>query len=272
MPRPSNHLHDALYLHQKKSVDTRARFILGQIYQEQGEYSWATDYYTQVIKKNPPYEMAFNAAINLAKCYDIRYEEDSKKLVKKLSKMLKEDKNKDFLDQIYYALSDIAFKESKDSLAIEYLRLSVATSKSNQYQKVTSALKLGDIYFDIPEYQLSQAYYDTAVQVMPEDYPDYEKIKARTTYLTELVTNLIIVETEDSLQRLVNMTDEERFVIIDKIIEDVIAEEERQKELEELALLTGGSKSPGGVNTIGGPTGSGSWYFYNPQAIKLRVE
>jgi len=260
---------DALYLNQKKSIDSRVRFILGQIYQDQNELYKASDYYRQVIKKNPPYEMAFNAAINLAKCYDTRYEDNSKDIVKKLKKMLKEDKNKDFLDQIYYALSDIAFKDGIDTLAIDYLRLSVATSKSNQYQKVTSSLKLGDIYFGVPDYELAQAYYDTAVQVMPEDYPDYEKIKARTSYLTELVTNLIIIQTEDSLQMLVGMSEEERFAIIDKIIEEVIEEEKRQKELDEILAMTGGNQDLGSISNIGGPTGSGSWYFYNPQALSF---
>jgi len=53
-----------------------------------------------VIKKNPPYEMAFNAAINMATSYDTIYGESSKPIVKNLTKMLKEDKNIEFRDQI----------------------------------------------------------------------------------------------------------------------------------------------------------------------------
>jgi tetratricopeptide (TPR) repeat protein len=259
-------LQEALYFNQKKNTEARVRFILGQIYQSEGELYKASEYYTKVIKMNPPYEMAFNATINLAQSYDARYGMDSKSIVRNLNKMLKEDKNKDFLDQIYYALADIAAKDSLDTLAVHYLKLSVATSKKNNYQKVASSLKLGDLYFNIPEYKLSQAYYDTAMQVLPKDYPDYEKIKDRTTYLTDLVTNLIVVETEDSLQNLVAMNEEDRNQIIDKIIEDLKKKEEEQKELEELQLAMT-KNNPGGTNQIGEQTGSGGWYFYNPTAI-----
>jgi len=257
----------SLYLRQKKDLDARVRFILGQIYQQEQEYYRASEYYREVIKKRPPYEMAFNAAINLARSYDTRYDESSKDIEKNLHKMLKEDKNADYLDQIYYALADVAFKNSNDSLAIEYLTLSVANSVSNDYQKTTSALALGDIYFNIPEYQLAQAYYDTAVQVIPKDYPNKEDIELRTQYLTELVDNLIVVETEDSLQAVAAMSEEERTALIDKIIEDLKKEEERQKELDELALLAGQNTSPTSGTVPGGPAGSGQWYFYNSSAL-----
>lgn len=259
-------LQEALYFNQKKNTEARVRFILGQIYQSEGELYKASEYYTRVIKMNPPYEMAFNATINLAQSYDARYGMDSKSIVRNLEKMLKEDKNKDYLDQIYYALADIAAKDSLDTLAVHYLKLSVATSKKNNYQKASSSLKLGDIYFEIPNYKLSQAYYDTAMQVLPKDYPDYNKIKDRTTYLTDLVTNLIVVETEDSLQMLVAMSEEDRNQIIDKIIADLKEQEEKQKELDELQLAMSQNNS-GGSNQTGGPMGSGGWYFYNSNAI-----
>jgi tetratricopeptide (TPR) repeat protein len=259
---------DALSFNQKKNTEARVRFILGQIYQSEGELYQASDYYKRVIKMNPPYEMAFNASINLAQSYDTRYGMDSKSIVRTLEKMLKEDKNKDYRDQIYFALADIATKDGQDTMAIHYLRLSVATSKTNNYQKASSALKLGDLYFIVPNYKLSQAYYDTAMQVLPKDYPDYDKIKDKTTYLTDLVTNLIVVETEDSLQRLVAMNDEDRNQIIDKIIEDLIAKEKLQKEMDELQLALG-EINQGNSGQMGGTTGNGSWYFYNPNAISF---
>lgn len=260
---------DALYFNQKKITDARIRFILGQIYQGEGELYKASDYYKEVIKKNPPYEMAFNAAINLAKSYDTRFGIDSKSIVRNLEKMLREDKNKDFLDQIYFALADIASKDGLDTLTIHYLKLSVATSKVNNYQKVASALKLGNILFERAEYKTAQAYYDTAVQVLPKDYPDYKIIKTRTEYLTELVQNLIVIETEDSLQNLAAMSEEERLAIIDKIIEDLKEQEELQKELDEQMAAMAAANLQTGLNQPSGQASSGSWYFYNPATISF---
>ena len=259
-------LQDAILIPQKKTTLARSMFILGQIYQEQGEYYKASTMYKRVIKKNPPYQMAFNASINLATSYDTIYGESSKPIVKNLKKMLKEDKNIEYQDQIYYALADIAFKDGADTLAIDYLALSVATSVKNNYQKTTSALALGDIYFKVQEYRLAQAYYDTAVQVIPDDFPNRKDIELQTTYLTELVENLLVVITEDSLQRVAAMPEDERMALIEKIIEEVIKEEERQKELEEIAALNvgGTGQVPG---AIGSTSGGGQWYFYNQLAL-----
>lgn len=257
-------LMDALYLRQKKNVDARVRFILGQIFQQEEEFYKASEYYRQVVKKNPPYEMAFNAAINLARSYDTRYGDNSKDIVKQLNKMLKEDKNLEFRDQIYFALAEVAFKEEKDTLAIQHLQKSVATSKTNNFQKATSALKLAQTYFFVPEYELAQAYYDTAIQVLPEDFPDYKNIKGLSLYLTELVDNLITIELQDSLQHLAIISEDERNAIIDQIIEDVIEEEKIQKELDELQLLAGNTNT-GSSPAISGISG-GEWYFYNETA------
>lgn len=261
---------DALYVGQKKKIDTRLRFILGQIHQQDNELYKASEYYTQVIKRNPPYEMAFNASINLARCYEEAYG-SGKSIVKKLEKMLKEDKNKDFRDQIYYALAEVAFKNKSDSLAIEYLRLSVAASTTNNFQKVRSSLMLGDIYFKVPKYKLSQAYYDTAMTVISEDYPDYKKISEKTANLSELVENLIVVEKEDSLQRLAAMPEPERLAIIDKIIEAEKKKQEEQAALEQQMAFNQNMNFPNqgftGGQPTGSPTGSGGWYFYNPATL-----
>ena len=126
-------LQEALYSNQKKQVEARVNFILGQIYQSEGELYKASEYYTRVNKLSPTYELDFNATINLAQSYDARYGMDSKSIVRNLEKMLKEDKNKDYRDQIYFALADLALKDGLDTLAIHYLKLSVANSKINNY-------------------------------------------------------------------------------------------------------------------------------------------
>jgi len=264
---------DAIYLRQDKKTDARIKFILGQIYQNEDELYRASDYYMLAIKRNPSYELAFNAAINLATCYDTRYEEGSKDIRKKLDKMLKEDKNLDFRDQIYYALADVAYKDAEDSLAISYLRLSVATSVTNDFQKAASSIKLGKYFFEGKKYRLAQAYYDTAIQVLPEDYPDYKRIMANSEFLNELVDNLIVVQTEDSLQTLAAMSEADRNAIIDKVIEDLkIQEEKEREEAEALEAMAANSLNdmgrPGG-QSIGDPTNQGKWYFYNSQAMSF---
>lgn len=252
-------LYDGIKINNKRDLVTRLKFILAQIQQKQENLDDASNLYLEVIKRNPIYEMAFQAKINLAKSYEAQ-SGNSEQINKTLKKMLKDSKNKEFKDQIYYALSEVAFKDGQDSLGIDYLKKSVASSQDNAFQKTTSALQLGEIYFDKNEYELSGAYYDTAMQAIPDDFPDYEKIKERADILGELIINLETVITEDSLQNLAGMTEEERLAVVDKIIEDYIAEEERKKEEEmrqqQLMLDNGQSGFDAG-------TSQGKWYFYN---------
>ncbi|GAH40013.1 unnamed protein product, partial [marine sediment metagenome] len=133
-----------------------------------------------------PYEMAFNAKINLAGAYDVSMG-NSSEIVKELMKMLKDDKNIDYHDQIYYALGSVSMKEEKIGEAIELYKQSVAGSISNTNQKGLSYLSLADIYFERKDYKFSQAYYDSAVTTLNKSYPGYESIAAKTGNLTRFI-------------------------------------------------------------------------------------
>lgn len=263
----------ALPMQSGSKFKTRLYYILGQIYQLEGKDSQATEYFTMAIKGTPSFEMAFNARINLARVYDAG-RSDRKMIVNELNKMLKDVKNDDFRDQIYFALADIALKEKNDTLGINYLRKSVASSVDNDFQKSTSALRLADIYFSKQQYTFAQIYYDTALNYLPKEFPDYEKLSTRTEIITRLVDNLHVVQVEDSLQNLVNMPESERLKVIDEAIARYIKkEEEAQKKAEQERLAMEAGIALGGkrVSDVQGQTsvGGGGWYFYNPSAIGM---
>jgi tetratricopeptide (TPR) repeat protein len=266
-PPAEEYLNRALGQNLQRSMKTRCLFILAQIKQRNDELAEASRLYKQVIKRGPSFEMEFNAKINLAQCYEANGS-DREFIIKKLTKMLKDDKNKDYLDQIYFSLAMIALKDADTNNAITFLRSSVSSSKMNNYQKAISSLQLADIYFSRKYYAESQSYYDSTMQFLPKDFPNYKEIKQKTNILTELVTNLQIIQVQDSLQKLAKMNESERLQVIDRIISKILAEEmkKRQEEfdrLQNLAILGPTSKTP---TTIGQTLG-GSWYFYNPSTL-----
>ena len=209
---------NAIDKERKKKYRVRYKYILAQIYQQQDDFKKASEMYRQVIKMNPPYEMAFNAKINRATSYD-NNSGRGKEITKQLQKMLKDDKNIEFQDQIYYAIGNIALKDGDKPEAIKNFKLSAETSVSNNTQKALSFLNLGRLYFERPDYPNSQAYYDSCMSFLPKDYPGYEKLSAKTVILNELITNLNEVRNQDSLQRIAAMSPSERNKLIDKIIQ-----------------------------------------------------
>ena len=258
---------EGIFYNPKRDLKTRMMFILGQIYHKGGDYYRASEWYSKVIRRNPDYDMAFQAKLNLAKSYDTN-SGDRDQIVKILSRMLKDDKNKDYKDQIYYGLSDVAMRDQDTLKAMEYLQLSVSSSVNNNYQRTTSSMTLADLYFEMPSYENAQAYYDTAMMSLPNDYPDFEDIDRKTKILNELVESLIIIQHEDSLQLLANMSDAERNIVIDQLISAYVEEQQRlleQQKLEQsLTVQQQATSFSGGTGGPGTPTG-GKWYFYNIQ-------
>ena len=255
------YLRSSLLTARGKYNKTRAMFILGQIYKNQNDKTRATEQFKNVIKKHPSYEMTFEARMNLARCYDA----DTSTIMKMLNKMLKDNKNTDFKDRIYYAMADVALDNNNEKAGVNYLRKSVATSTTNNIQKIKSSLDVADILFANNDYVLSQAYFDTAVMTMDRSYPGYDSLLNLSVMLTDLVSNLTVYHTQDSLLRLADMDSIKRNAIIDKVIEEYKEEQKRleeQREIEKQIAMNGGNEKPASVVPDGN---DGNWYFYNTQ-------
>ncbi|MDQ3046658.1 MAG: tetratricopeptide repeat protein [Bacteroidota bacterium] len=264
------HLTRGIALTKKKKERARYLYVLAQLYQKLGDNSKASQYFAMVPGLHPYYDMEFNAQINRAKLYDIS-SGGSKAIKKKLMRMLRDDKNVEFQDQIYYALAEIATKENDTPLAINYLNKSIKASVNNNTQKALSYLRRADIYFDQTEYTIAQANYDSTMTFLPKDYVDYKIIEEKKKSLTSLVTNLEIITLEDSLQNLAGMSVNERNAFIDKLISRVEDEERKQEEARLLAQENQAFLNTNTQPTVVDPGAGALWYFYNQTTISFGI-
>ena len=266
------YLKNGILLNRDRDLRTRAMFILGQIYMLQGDANRATAQFKKVIKRNPEYEMVFESKMNMAK---VGTSSNAKELYKMMNKMLRDPNNEEYCDRIYYAMAELALREGDEAKAINYLRKSVAAYKDNQIQRAYSSLKAATMLFDRNEYELAQAYYDTAVTSMDRQFEGYDSIMNISQTLNELVMYASVVRDQDSLLRVAAMDSVSRNILIDKIIARVIEQEEMEKEQreyeEQLALM--GSTVGGDAPKTSEPTNStgASWYFYNPSSVSRGI-
>ncbi|MGB3948418.1 MAG: tetratricopeptide repeat protein, partial [Bacteroidia bacterium] len=265
------HITKAIELTKNKIKKARYLYVLAQLYAKIGDNNKASSYYAQIPKLHPSYDMEFSAKINQARLMDADPTK-SKEVKKQLQRMLKDGKNIEYRDQIYYALAEIAYKEKDIAQALHYLDNSIAESTTNNTQKALSYLRRADIYFEKPNYKAAEANYDSTMTFLPKDFPDYQFIADRKKSLTALVLNLNVIATEDSLQRMAKMSEKERNNAIDKIIKTIEDEEELKKEQELQA-----KNNPDPLvqnnplkNTTQTP-GNSSWYFYNPTTVTFGV-
>lgn len=256
---------EMLKLRPKKDMAIRINFILGQLYELDGNNKEAQHYFMQVLKSTPPYEMEFSARMKLASNYDGKAQ-SKEMIVKELNKMLKDSKNDEFRDQIYYAFSEIARIDENKKERIDYLSQSVAAYVSNNYQRTFSSITLADIYFEESEYIKAQSYYDTALIALPSDYPNRDAVMKRASFLKELVDNIKEITLQDSLQRIAKMSEGERNAWVKRMI-DKFTEEERRLEREEAERMMLLQSTQNFANTNVNIGGNNKWYFYNPNLV-----
>lgn len=213
----------------KKRDRARPNYILAQIYQELRRSSDAITAYESVIRSHAPYELEFHARINKALSYS-RTGGSSEQIQKELMKMLKDEKNFDYRDQIYYALGDIAWEEQRRSDAIYFYELSIRNNTTNERQKAKAFLRLADLYFDERQYSNAQKYYDSTLTTIQKEHERFEVVKARAESLTELVANLNAIELYDSLNVICALSPKEQ----EKKLAEIAKQLENQKEQERI--------------------------------------
>ena len=261
---------NATELIKSKINKVRLNYILAQIYQYSNNYSLAQKHYELVLKSNPEYEMAFNAKMSLARSLESG-NPDTKKMKEKLFKMTKDDKNKEYLDQIYYTIAEMEINNGDTLSAIENYTLSAVNSVENNSQKALSFLALGKIYFEKGSYKLASANYDSTIFYMDNDFRLYEEASARHLILTDLVSNINIVEMQDSLQMLAKLPKSEQSAVIGTIIQAEFEKERRAAEDQSLKqqMMYESGRNGGREEQFGSNTSGGQWYFYNPATLSF---
>ena len=249
--------------HKNKDIRARHAFIIAQLYEETNQPDQALRQYARLIDMNPDYKLEFNARLKQAWLHQLTNRSGGE-MKRDLEKMLRDDKNEDYLDQIHYALGQIALQEEQTEQAIDHFKSSARQSIRNENQKGLSFLSLADIYFENKKYQTAQAYYDSAVTTLESSYPGYTDLYIKTRHLTDLVENLHTIEHQDSLQEVAQMNDGERNALISRLIKE--HQEAQRREAEAGQQQQYSQRRP--INRNNNMESSSSWYFYSQMAVR----
>lgn len=243
---------------------TRLQFLLGQIYQRTGDKNAAYEAYGKAGgSASTSYRTKFNARIKQSEVYtgsDITPE------VNALKRMTRYDRNKEYLDQVYYAIGNLYLSRGDTAKAIENYELADEKSTRNGIDKAINNITLGGLYYDQRKYDKAQPAYSGAMSFLPKDFPDYAKIKRRSDVLDELAVYSQNVTLQDSLLRLAAMTPEQRLEVINKIIDDLKKQEKEEAEAarrEEFLAQQGANQLQDNNASSFTINSDNSWYFYN---------
>ncbi|WP_409769134.1 tetratricopeptide repeat protein [Thermaurantimonas sp.] len=271
------YVQEALMFKPSKTDRVNLMYLIAQLYELEGNYYEANKIFRKIIKGNPPYIYQINAHLRMAANYDPNLMQ-SAEILSDLYKLTKRDKNRDYLDAIYYQIADIYIKDENFDKAFEALQKSINYSTENNLQKGLSYIKRGDLHFDFREYVPAEANYDSALTVLPKTHFRYSAIEKKKKSLTELVQHLNVIAYEDSVLRLAALDKKELDKVIDRIIQQAKkADEEAQRERQEDRdqPITAARNSPpvtpapaaGGMMGLNAPGAPPAFYFYNQALV-----
>ncbi|MGM9713583.1 MAG: tetratricopeptide repeat protein [Prevotella sp.] len=261
----------------RKKQRAREWYILGQIYTLSGKYPEAYDAYRHVIRQNPPYELEFNARISMT---EVMPGLKAKNKIGRLKRMARSDKNKDYLDQVYYALGNIYMAEHDTANAINSYEKGLKLATRSGIEKGVLSCTLANLYWDMERFSDARRCYTEAIGLLDGEREGYDALALRSKTLDELCPHTEAIHLQDSLQSLAKMSEKERNEAIDRVIE-ALKKKEREERAAQLDAASGMAGNTGGQtaatqNTPAGGTQTQAqpgqktsvWYFYNPMAVQ----
>lgn len=258
----------------RRKQRAREWYLMGQMQAALGNKAEAMRAYKRVIRQNPPYEVEFNARIAMT---EVMSGGQWKKMVSRLKRMAASDKNKEYLDQVYYAIGNIYLTQNDTAKAISAYERGAAKATRSGIEKGVLLLKLGDIYWEMERYNDAQRCYGEAIGLLDKERKDYEELSHRSKVLDQLVPYTDAVHLQDSLQTLAKMDEKDRNAAIDRTIAELKRKEkeERDRLAEQNAQETmqrngGGNNMQQQNNRQQNNTNqqnNGLWYFYNATAV-----
>lgn len=277
----------------RRLLKARLYYLLGQLCRQQGLNDEAYKALGRCISLSPPYELAFNArilqtevvafqAVPVGQSDSLRNTADrlpaistraaSEGMIRRLRSMARADKNKDYLDQVYYAMGNIYLARRDTTAAITaYERGRTKATKAGP-EKGLLLLRLGELYWVRQRFDLAQGCYTEALALIDKKGADYELTEKRTKVLDKLVPHTSAIQLQDSLQALAVAPESERNAAIDRVITALKKKEaaERREQAEAERQQNGGddivtetTPQPGQRRS----TQDRGFYFYNPMLV-----
>ena len=258
----------------RKKQKARQWFLMGQMQAILGNKDEAYKAFRHVVRLNPPYQLDFNARIAQTEVMD---GSQWKQKIRRLKRMAASDNNKEYLDQVYYAMGNVYLSRKDTANAIGAYEKGVKKATRTGVEKGVLLLHLGDIYWEKEKYSDAKRCYGEAIGLLDRERKDYAILSERSKVLDELVPYTEAVYLQDSLQVLATLPESERNKAIDRVIEELKKKEKEEKraaqeaEAEKILQQQGavGNRNNTKNNTANTPQNNKqtTWYFYNQMAV-----
>src|SRR5450432_167824 len=213
----------AIYLEQalsnaaNKAETARWEYLIAQFFEATGKHQLAQQFYERVIKHTIDPVMEVYAVLNSIRQSEGTDEKAIQNAVDALSKMGRRDKYVIYRDIIYYTAAQIELDRKQNAAAKVFLEKSIKYSINNPQQKSRSFLALANIDFSDKDFVNAKRFYDSTDMsiIAPEDL---DAFRIRKTALNIIARQQMIIDRQDSLQKIAAMPEAERTAYMKKLL------------------------------------------------------
>jgi tetratricopeptide (TPR) repeat protein len=249
-----------------KEDRSRWRYLLGQMYELSQDYDKADACYTAAAKSTVSPLMDIYARLNRAKM--LRNKGNIKELdnsISALVKMAKKDKFEKYRDIIFHSAGQLSMQKPDTTSAVGFYEKSLKVNEDNLAFKNKAHLELGRITYQQRKYRIAADHYDSLDLNDPLLREDSMEVASRKSSLRKVADQFLIMETEDSLQKIAAMPAAERDLFIKKLSRK-LNKEAGNNDVQDNGP-SGPTLSSSGKNNetvdLFASSSKGEWYFYN---------
>ena len=270
-PKAISYLQKVIKHEMRRKQKARQWFLMGQLQRLVGNRDAAYKAFKKAASMHASYELDFNARIAQT---EVLAQGQAKKMIAKLRRMATNDNNRDYLDQVFYAIGNIYLAQGDTANAILAYENGGKRATRSGIEKGVLMLKLGTVYWQKQRFADARRCYNEALGMLDKERPDYEVLSQRSKVLDELVPHIEAVQLQDSLQRLATMAEPERNAAIDRVIAALKKKEKEERDAQDqetarqtIAQNSGSSSISNNQTPAQRPQQGGGWYFYNPITV-----
>jgi outer membrane protein assembly factor BamD (BamD/ComL family)/Tfp pilus assembly protein PilF len=203
------HLIKALDRAINKGERARWQYLIGQLYTSIGKDSLAVHYFKQAIKTTVDPTLEVYAHLAISSLESVHKQDAVQQNLEELKKMGKRPLYEEYKDIIFYAAAKLELKQKHPDQAQDYLLKSIKFNQNNLSQRQESFLLLADLNYNRKRYQDAYRFYDSLDINQLKDEAQL-RVNTRKPALKIINDNLIVINTEDSLQKIALMPLPER--------------------------------------------------------------
>lgn len=201
-----NPLESAIPLLSDKQDRARYSFILGQLYQRQGNFRLASGHFENAGKWTNDFELEFNADLQES----LSSQTSMAGSLRELERLAKDQKNQDYRDRIYFTIGQLYHQQGNDTEALEALEKALSYQSGNENQIREIYYLKANLHLKKQEYVVAGEYFGQTLGVMQESDDRHKEVSRLASSLSEIGGHYDDLRHNDTLLHIATLSEEKQ--------------------------------------------------------------